>query len=51
MGYKEARKKVLQALKTGLFLHEARHGIDVKKLLAMGDISAGEVATLIARSS
>lgn len=51
MGYKDAKAKVLRALKTGAYDHEPRNGIDVKNLLAMGEISAEEVMKLIARSS
>ena len=51
MAYKVAKARVLQALKTGAYLHEPRSGIDVKNLLAMGEISVEDVMTLIARSS
>jgi hypothetical protein len=39
-GFKEARKKVLAALASGSYLHEARNDIDVKNKLATGEISA-----------
>jgi hypothetical protein len=51
LGYKTAKKKVLAALVTNSFDHEPRNGIDVKNLLAMGQISSAAVADLIAKSS
>jgi hypothetical protein len=50
-GFKEARKKVLAALASGSYLHEARNDIDVKNKLATGEISALDVATLIKAST
>ncbi|MGK5063961.1 hypothetical protein [Janthinobacterium sp. LB3P112] len=51
MGYKEAKSKVLAALNNGAFDHEARDDINVKNLLATGDILAADVAKFIAKSS
>ncbi|WP_072791099.1 hypothetical protein [Duganella sacchari] len=51
MGYKAAKAKVLAALNSGAFDHEARDDINVKNLLSTGDISAADVAKLIAKSS
>eukprot|EP01036_Dinobryon_divergens_P002376 gene2376-3127_t len=50
VGYKSARKEILHALRNGNYQHESRGDIDVKNLLAMGKISATEVAVLIASS-
>ena len=50
VGYKSARKEILHALRKGNYQHESRGDIDVKNLLAMGKISATEVAVLIASS-
>ncbi len=47
MGFKEAKRKVLEALSTGAYQHESRKGIDVKNLLAMGNVSAEFVSGLI----
>lgn len=50
MGYRTAKRNILKALKEGNFQHESRGDIDVKNLLAMGKVSAKEVAALIAAS-
>jgi hypothetical protein len=49
MGFKEARKKVVQSLKDGLYQHEARTSIEVKNLLATGGISAAEVVNMLVK--
>ncbi|NML32116.1 hypothetical protein [Paraburkholderia antibiotica] len=48
--YKQVKHAVISALRSGQFQHEARSGIDVKNLLATGQISAQFVESLIARS-
>ncbi len=50
MGFKKARKQVIESLKSGYVLHEQRNNIDVKNLLATGFISTTEVAEIIGRS-
>lgn len=50
-GYKEAKRKVLAALASGSYLHEARNQVDVKNKLATGEVSAQEVAELIKKST
>jgi len=50
VGYRTAKRNILKALKEGNFQHESRGDIDVKNLLAMGKVSAKEVAALIAAS-
>lgn len=50
MGYRSAKKEILRALRNGNYQHESRGDIDVKNLLALGKVSAIEVATLIASS-
>jgi len=50
-GFKEARRKLLAALASGSYLHEARNEIDVKNKLATGEISAAEVAELVKKST
>ena len=47
MGFAEAKKEVLKALSTGAYQHEARNDIDVKNLLATGQVSAEFVGGLI----
>ncbi|ATQ75545.1 hypothetical protein CR152_14210 [Massilia violaceinigra] len=51
MGFKDAKKKVLDALETRAFSHEAREAIEVKNLLHMGTITPEEVIKLIKSSS
>lgn len=51
MGYKDVKKKVLNALELRAFSHEARGSIDVKNLLHAGDITPEEVTRLIESSS
>ena len=50
MAYRTAKRSILKALREGNFQHESRGDIDVKNLLAMGKVSAKEVAQLIADS-
>lgn len=51
IGFRAVKKAVIAALETGNYQHEARSSIDVKNLLAMGEISAAEVARIIRRSN
>lgn len=51
MGYKTARKKVLEALESRDFSHEIRPFIEVKNLLHMGVITPEDVIKLIKSSS
>lgn len=50
VGYKSAKKEILRALKNGNYQHESRGDINVKNLLAMGKVTAREVADWIASS-
>ena len=50
MGFKEAKRQLLECLANGSVLHQQRSDIDVKNLLAMGEISLFEVAGIIGRS-
>lgn len=49
MGFKAAKKAVLAALKQGDYQHAARNDIDVKNLLAAGEVSAEDVMNVIRR--
>lgn len=51
MGFKDARNKVLDCLKHGYILHEQRGNIDIKNLLAIGEISLEETAEIIAQAN
>ena len=48
--FKVVKKAVMEALKAGAYQHEARSSIDVKNLLATGEVSAAEVMTLLTGS-
>lgn len=50
MGYKDVKKRVIQALHEGSYLSESRPDIDVKNKLEMGEISPQEVADIIRKS-
>jgi hypothetical protein len=50
MGFGSARKAAIQALSEGAFLHEARDALSEKNLLAVGDVTAQEVISLLHRT-
>ncbi len=50
-GFKDARFKVINALLAGDFQHEARNDIDVKNLLATGEITPHQLAALLRHSN
>lgn len=50
MGFKAAKKQVLECLEGGSVLHQERVDIDVKNLLAVGLVSLDEVAAIIGRA-
>ena len=49
-GFKAVKRAVLAALHCGDYHHEARNHINVKNLLATGEVSAQDVADVIRRS-
>lgn len=49
-GFKEARKKVISALISGTYQHEAqRSNIDTKNLLLTGAVTASEICEVLKR--
>lgn len=48
--YKQVKRAVIAALRSGMFQHEARSGINVKNLLATGEVTAHFVEGLIVKS-
>lgn len=46
-GFKKARHGVIAALQSGQYLHVARGDLDVKNLLAMGEVSAETIVEII----
>jgi len=49
-GFKAAKKAAIEALCSGNYQHEARSAIEVKNLLATGEVSAEFVADLLRQS-
>jgi hypothetical protein len=49
-GFKAVRAAVVAALLEGTYQHEARRHVDVKNLLATGEVSAVDLADLLRRS-
>ena len=47
IGFKEARRRVIQSLEEGSFLHEARKSTEVKNLLAVGRVGVTEVIDIL----
>ncbi len=50
MGFKEAKRKVLESIDDGSIRHETRSDIDQKNLLHSGQVTTAEVRELITRS-
>ncbi|OEE18288.1 hypothetical protein OAY_10190 [Vibrio cyclitrophicus ZF205] len=50
MSFKEAKKKVIESLEQGDFLHEERDNIDKKNKLAVGDVTKEEVIDILRRA-
>jgi hypothetical protein len=50
-GYRTARREILAALASGEFQHEARNAVDVKNLLAVGEVTPEQVAEVIRAST
>lgn len=50
MGFKEAKKEVINCLNNGLVQHEARNEINIKNLLVTGVVSNNDVAAMITGS-
>lgn len=49
VGFKEAKQKVIAALMSGTYSHEARGSIDVKNKLHTGEVSAQDVIDILKR--
>ncbi len=47
IGFREAQRAVMAALETGMYQHVSRGDIDLKNLLATGEVSAREVAEVV----
>lgn len=51
MPFREARSKIIAALRAGTYSHEARETLRERNLLAVGEVSAGFVVGLLERAS
>ena len=49
MGFREARKAIIEALLVGRFQHEERAQAQGKNLLASGDVTVDEVVAVLGR--
>ncbi|OUM29944.1 hypothetical protein B8W72_17685 [Pseudomonas putida] len=47
IGFREAQRAVIEALESGEYQHVSRGDIDLKNLLATGEVSACEVAEVV----
>ncbi len=47
MGFKEAKKKLIECLENGNIRHEERCSIDIKNLYAIGEITTEEVINIV----
>lgn len=50
MGFRAVKARILKCLERGEVSHEQRGDIDVKNLLAIGEVSLSDVAKIIARA-
>lgn len=50
MGFKNAKRQIIECLSKGFVSHEQRNDIDVKNLLAVGQVTLDDVALIIGRS-
>lgn len=50
LGFKDAKREVINCLRSGLISHEVRDQVDSKNLFATGVISATEVEEIIIRA-
>jgi hypothetical protein len=50
MGFSSAKRTLLSALEAGNIQHEARDVLSEKNLLAVGDVSVGEVIAMVRRA-
>ena len=51
IGYKDIKRQVIHCLKKGLVSHEQRNNIDIKNLLAIGQVTLEQTADALRRSS
>jgi len=51
LGFSAAKRKLLAALASGDFQHEVRDAIDVKNVLATGQLSVAELVAIVRRAN
>ncbi len=50
MGFKAVKKQVIDCLNKGLISHEMRNDIDIKNLLAIGEVTLEQVVDVLRRA-
>jgi len=50
MGFKDSKQKVIECLNNGLVSHELRNDINIKNLLAIGQVSLEQVTAILKQS-
>jgi len=50
MGFKDSKRRVIDCLNNGLVLHEQRNNINIKNLLAVGQVSLDQIIEILRRS-
>ena len=50
MGFRDAKRKVLDCLRTGKVRHEERNNIDTKNLYAIGVVTTDQVIDIIKKA-
>lgn len=51
VGFKEAKRRLIDALREGTFLHEARSQVETKNLLQMGQVTPDDIVEIVKRCS
>lgn len=51
LGFTAAKRKLLAALESGDYQHEVRDAVDVKNVLATGQVTAAALAAIVKRSN
>lgn len=51
VGFKEAKRRLIEAIREGTFLQEARSQVETKNLLQMGQITSDDLVEIVKRCS
>lgn len=50
MGFRDAKKQVISCLKSGNIRYESRNDINIKNLLATGEVTSEQVAAILGKA-